>query len=94
MLTSTPKSKLNTMKDIVWFIKTHARKNILWFPNKCMIENIPKFKGKNNANSDGLVIRKMSIYALVLVQYGMEIFVSNDPKKFHIMNSFFKKKIV
>jgi len=80
MLISTPKSKLNTMKDIVWFIKTHARKNILWFPNKCMIENIPKFKGKINANNNGLVIRKMTIYALVLVQYGMEIFVCNDPK--------------
>jgi len=27
-----------------------------------------------------LVIRKMSIYALVLVQYGTESFVYNDPK--------------
>jgi hypothetical protein len=45
MLISTPKSELNIMKDVVWFIKTHARKNILWFLNKCIIEKIPKFKG-------------------------------------------------
>jgi hypothetical protein len=80
MLISTPKSKLNTMKNIVWFIKTHARKNSLWFLNKCIIENIPKFKGKNNINNNGLVIIKLTIYALLLVEYGMEFFVCNDPK--------------